>query len=238
LSNLLSADISDLLNDPDPQGQFASLSRSLPGKVAFSTSFGKEDQVITDMIWRSGAAIRIFTLDTGRLFSETYDLADKTRSRYKITIEAFHPDTPALEHLVREKGFNSFYESVDNRRECCRIRKVQPLGRALQGADVWITGLRREQSAGRSLAKLFEWTEDYQVYKFNPLVNWTVSDVDRYIQQHDVPCNPLHHRGFLSIGCAPCTRAVLPGEEERAGRWWWENSQKECGLHTERTVTA
>jgi len=170
-------------------------------------------------------------LDTGRLFNETYELIDRTRARYKIPIEVFFPQTPAVEKLVTEKGFTSFYESVENRKECCHIRKVEPLNRALEGAKIWVTGLRSEQSANRQQMSLLEWSEDKQLHKFNPLINWSFEEMMDYIQKHNVPYNPLHDKGFISIGCLPCTRAIEPGEDPRAGRWWWEQSQKECGLH-------
>ena len=202
-----------------------------PGQVVFSTSFGQEDQVITDIIARNKIPIRIFTLDTGRLFNETYELIDRTRARYKIPIEVFFPQANEVEKLVTEKGFTSFYESVENRKECCHIRKVEPLNRALDGAKIWITGLRSEQSANRQQMSLLEWSEEKQLHKFNPLINWSFDEMMDYIKKHNVPYNPLHDKGFVSIGCLPCTRAIEPGEDARAGRWWWEQSQKECGLH-------
>jgi phosphoadenosine phosphosulfate reductase len=202
-----------------------------PGQVVFSTSLGQEDQVITDIIARNKIPIRIFTLDTGRLFNETYELIDRTRARYKIPIEVFFPQANEVEKLVTEKGFTSFYESVENRKECCHIRKVEPLNRALDGAKIWITGLRSEQSANRQQMSLLEWSEEKQLYKFNPLINWSFDEMMDYIKKHNVPYNPLHDKGFVSIGCLPCTRAIEPGEDARAGRWWWEQSQKECGLH-------
>ncbi len=200
-------------------------------RVAFSTSFGQDDQVITAAIAKANVPIRIFTLDTGRLFQETYSLADETRAQYSLTIETFYPDTQHVEQLVSEKGFHSFYDSVENRKECCHIRKVVPLRRALQGKQVWVTGLRGEQSANRQTMKILEWDEGYKLYKFNPLIHWSYQQVLDYIAAHNVPDNPLHRKGFISIGCAPCTRAIEPGEDPRAGRWWWETSKKECGLH-------
>jgi len=202
-----------------------------PGKVVFSSSLGQEDQVITDAIFRKGLPIRIFTLDTGRLFGESYELLERTVARYKKNIEVYFPDAFEVEQFVNAKGVNSFYESVENRKECCNIRKVRPLNRALQGAAVWITGLRAEQSEGRKQMPIIEWMEDKQLYKFNPLLHWTYGQVLDYIKEFYVPYNPLHDKGYISIGCAPCTRAIEPGEDPRAGRWWWETSQKECGLH-------
>jgi len=207
------------------------LAGAFPGQVVFSTSMGQEDQVITDIIARNKIPIKIFTLDTGRLFNETYELIDRTRARYKIPIEVYFPQAAAVEKLVTEKGFTSFYESVENRKECCHIRKVEPLNRALEGARIWVTGLRSDQSANRQQMSLLEWSEDKKLHKFNPLINWSFDEMMDYIHKHNVPYNPLHDKGFISIGCLPCTRAIEPGEDARAGRWWWEQSQKECGLH-------
>ena len=202
-----------------------------PGQVVFSSSLGQEDQLITDAIFKNDLAIKIFTIDTGRLFYETYDLLDRTNARYKKNISVYFPDFADVESFVNEKGVNSFYESVENRKECCFIRKVKPLNRALQGAKVWITGLRAEQSENRKDMKIIEWMEDKQLYKFNPLIKWSFDEVLDYLKEFNVPYNHLHDKGFISIGCAPCTRAIEPGEDPRAGRWWWETSQKECGLH-------
>jgi len=207
------------------------LTEQFPGAVAFSTSFGQEDQVLADMIWRHKLPVRVFTLDTGRLFQETYELMDLTRARYKQPFETYFPETAAVEKLVAEKGFNSFYDSVENRKECCFIRKVVPLNRALQGVKVWITGLRAEQSENRHALEALEWDETRGLYKFNPLVHWTYEEMLAYLDKNNVPFNKLHNQGFVSIGCAPCTRAIEPGEHPRAGRWWWEQSKKECGLH-------
>ena len=202
-----------------------------PGQVVFSSSLGQEDQVITDIIFKNKIPIKIFTLDTGRLFPETYELIDKTIARYKQPIHVYFPESGDVENFVTTKGVNSFYESVENRKECCFIRKVQPLNRALKGAKVWITGVRAEQSDNRKNMAMIEWAEDRQLYKFNPLIHWTFGEVLNYLQEFKVPYNTLHDKGFISIGCAPCTRAIEPGEDARAGRWWWETSQKECGLH-------
>jgi len=202
-----------------------------PGDVVFSSSLGQEDQVITDAIFKNKIPVRIFTLDTGRLFNETYELLDRTTARYKQPIYVFFPDANDVEEFVNTKGINSFYEAVENRKECCHIRKVKPLARALKGAKIWITGLRGEQSDSRKGLPMIEWIEDKQLYKFNPLINWSYEDVLNYLKEFNVPYNRLHDKGFISIGCAPCTRAIEPGEDPRAGRWWWETSQKECGLH-------
>ena len=202
-----------------------------PGEVVFSTSLGQEDQVLTDAIARNNIPIRIFTLDTGRLFNEAYELIERTNARYRINMQVCFPDASDVEAYVSQNGVNGFYESVQNRKDCCYIRKVKPLNRALQGAKIWITGLRAGQSANRVDMQILEWDEDRQLCKFNPLINWTYEEMIQYIKENNVPYNPLHDKGFISIGCAPCTRAIEPGEDARAGRWWWETSQKECGLH-------
>ena len=219
------------------------LSRSLPEriqfiadyfageKIVFSTSFGQEDQAITQAIASIKANIEILTLDTGRQFQESYELMDLTIKKYSISLQTFFPNTSAVEALVAEKGFNSFYTSIENRKECCFVRKMEPLNRALQGAKVWITGLRAEQSDNRADMPIVEWDENRQLFKINPLIDWSFSQLENYLQEHKIPQNPLHKKGFISIGCAPCTRAISEGEHPRAGRWWWENSQKECGLH-------
>ena len=202
-----------------------------PGKVVFSSSLGQEDQVLTDVIFKNDLPVRIFTIDTGRLFNETYELLDRTTARYKKNIQVYFPETADVESFVTTKGINSFYESVENRKECCHIRKVVPLNRALKGAEVWITGLRAEQSSNRHDMPMIEWSEEKKLYKFNPLIRWSYQEMMDYINKFNVPYNRLHDKGFISIGCAPCTRAIEPGEDARAGRWWWETSQKECGLH-------
>jgi len=200
-------------------------------KVVFSTSFGQEDQVITSLIAKNSLPITIFTLDTGRLFQETYDVFHKTVKKYKVAIQTYFPDASQVENLLNTKGPNSFYESVENRKECCYIRKVVPLTKALKGNSVWITGLRAEQSENRNDLHLFEYDEKFEIIKFNPLLKWTLEEVQKYIDDNNVPQNSLHRKGFVSIGCAPCTRAIAPGEDIRAGRWSWESSHKECGLH-------
>ena len=200
--------------------------------VVFSTSFGQEDQVITDTIFRNNLNINVFTLDTGRLFQQSYELMDATKTKYNKEFKTYFPNTLRVEALVKEKGFNSFYFSVENRKECCFIRKIEPLRRALAGAEIWITGLRAEQSENRADMKIVEWDEGNNIIKFNPLIYWTYEQVLDYLKVNRVPDNPLHHKGFVSIGCQPCTRAIQDGENPRAGRWWWEESQKECGLHS------
>jgi len=209
-----------------------------PGKVVFSSSLGQEDQVLTDVIFKNNLPVTIFTIDTGRLFNETYELLDRTNARYKKNIQVYFPEAADVEEFVVNKGINSFYESVDNRKECCHIRKVKPLNRALKGAAVWITGLRAEQSNNRHDMPMIEWSEERMLYKFNPLIKWTYADMMDYINKFNVPYNRLHDKGFISIGCAPCTRAIEPGEDARAGRWWWETSQKECGLHETKIVSS
>jgi phosphoadenosine phosphosulfate reductase len=208
------------------------LSDIFHGKIIFSTSFGWEDQVITHMIFTNNLPIKIFTLETGRLFPETYYVWNRTMEIYGKPIHAYYPKNELLEQMVNEKGPNSFYESVENRKECCGIRKIEPLNRALEGNKCWITGIRAEQSANRQFMENVEWDEQHQLVKFHPIYSWTLDEVKDYIKIYNVPYNTLHDRGFPSIGCAPCTRAVQPGEDFRAGRWWWEDqSKKECGLH-------
>lgn len=202
-----------------------------PGQVVFSTSLGQEDQVINSFIGKNNLPVKIFTLDTGRLFNETYELLEKTTLRYKTPIEVCFPDAYDVQQYVNNKGINAFYESVENRKECCFIRKVKPLNKALQDAKIWITGLRADQSDNRKEMQMVEWDEQRQLYKYNPLLNWSFDELIGYIKKNNVPYNTLHDKGFVSIGCAPCTRAIEAGEDIRAGRWWWELSKKECGLH-------
>ena len=206
----------------------------IPTEIVFSTSLGQEDQIITDIIFKSKLPIKIFTLDTGRLFYEHYELLANNNSKYKTKTEVYFPDANEVEKFVNEKGINGFFHSVENRKECCNIRKVKPLNRALKGSKVWITGLRSEQSENRSSLKMLDWDETRQLYKFNPLINWSYEDVLQYIEEHQIMDLPLHKKGFISVGCKPCTRAIESGENPRAGRWWWEESQKECGLHSEK----
>ena len=203
-----------------------------PGQVTFSSSFSFEDQVIAHHILSNNLDISIFTLDTGRLFPETYSVWSRTNERYNTNIKAYYPKADLIEEFVTEKGPNSFYESVDNRKGCCFIRKVEPLRRALAGNKVWVTGLRTEHSPDRQDIPTIEWDDTNQVIKYHPILNWSTEQVRAYINKHNIPYNILHDRGFVSIGCAPCTRAIQPGEDFRAGRWWWEDaSKKECGLH-------
>ena len=208
------------------------LSAKYPGKVTFSTSFSFEDQVITHHILHNQLPISIFTLDTGRLFPETYSVWKSTLDRYNTQIKAYYPDHSLLEPFIQEKGPNSFYESVENRKSCCHIRKVEPLKRALAGNEIWVTGLRAEHSTARQDLQELEWDEANGIIKYHPLLHWTTEQTRDYIGENNIPYNPLHDKGFISIGCAPCTRAIRAGEDFRAGRWWWEeSSKKECGLH-------
>lgn len=206
-------------------------SQLFPGRSVFTTSLGQEDQVITDVIFRHDLPIEVVTLDTGRLFSETYELIERTEARYKKKIKVFFPDASEVEEYVSTRGINGFYESVEFRKQCCEIRKVRPLNRALANASLWITGLRAEQSANRQQMETIEWLKEKGLYKLNPILHWNYDAIISYINEFNVPYNNLHHKGFISIGCAPCTRAIEPGEDPRAGRWWWEESHKECGLH-------
>ena len=202
------------------------------GKIALSSSLGIEDQVLTHIVCNIDKSTKIFTLDTGRLFPETYDLIHRTNHKYGIKMSVYFPDATAVEEMVNTKGTNLFFESVENRKLCCNIRKIQPLKRAFAGLDVWICGLRREQSVTRQDTQRIEWDEPNGIIKLNPLIDWTEEEVKEYIKTHGVPYNPLHDKGYPSIGCQPCTRAIFAGEDIRAGRWWWENPEtKECGLH-------
>ncbi|WP_111394749.1 phosphoadenylyl-sulfate reductase [Algoriphagus aquaeductus] len=226
------SDLEAKLNDLSAGAGLALIAELFPEKVVFSTSLGQEDQVITQLIASQNLPIQIFSLDTGRLFPETLELLSRTESKYKTRIKVYYPDTASVEKLVGDIGINGFYESVENRKSCCFVRKVEPLKRALAGNAVWVTGLRAEQSANRSEMRRIEWDEANQIIKYNPLLDWTFEQMITYIEEHRIPYNPLHDQGFISIGCAPCTRAILPGEDARAGRWWWEDSKKECGLHS------
>ncbi len=201
-------------------------------EMVLSSSLGLEDQVLTHMVWHQDPEAEIFTLDSGRLFPETYELIQRTNEHFGIRIKVYFPDTDEVEKMVSQKGINLFYESVENRKLCCGIRKVAQLSRAFSGKKAWICGLRKDQSVTRFFNKLVEWDEVNGLIRINPLINWTEKEVRAYIDEHRIPYNQLHDRGFSSIGCQPCTRAVEPGEDVRAGRWWWEKEDhKECGLH-------
>jgi phosphoadenosine phosphosulfate reductase len=219
--------------DPMPAEDVLRLALERFGRrVALSSSFGAEDMVLIDMAMTIDPTARIFTLDTGRLPQETYNVIDATREKYGVSIEVFFPQPDAVQNMVETHGMNLFYRSVENRKLCCGVRKMEPLRRALSGLDAWITGLRREQSVTRTAVHKVEWDEANALVKVNPLVDWSHDDVWKYIRARNVPYNALHDRGYPSIGCGPCTRAIQPGEHERAGRWWWEHPEtKECGLH-------
>ena len=200
-------------------------------KVGFATSFGKEDQIITHWIAELELPIESFTLDTGRLFNQTYQTWQSTQQRYHINIQSFCPNEVELSRLVSEKGPNSFYESVESRQNCCNIRKINPLKNALKGFDCWIVGLRAEQSNNRKSMQVLQWDQQFGLAKLSPIIDFSQNQVDDLVNKHHIPTNPLHQQGFVSIGCEPCTRAIKEGEDFRSGRWWWEISNKECGLH-------
>ena len=209
-------------------------------RIAFASSFGAEDVVVIDLLARTRKDARIFTLDTGRLHEETYEVMEAVRKRYGVSIESYFPERASVEKLEREKGLYSFRESIENRKECCNVRKVEPLNRALSGLDAWMSGLRRDQAVTRgTLAKVEHDAPRAGLTKINPIADWSVDDVWAYIKEHDVPYNKLHDRSFPSIGCSPCTRPIAAGEDIRAGRWWWEMpEQKECGLHVNHPARA
>lgn len=224
IAHLNKLSISELLTE---------LAQMFEGRIAFSTSLSWEDQVITHHIFSQNLPIRVFTLDTGRMFPETYSVLNSTRERYKKEIEVYFPQATSVQDLVTKKGASSFYESLENRKECCFIRKVEPLNRALDGVDCWITGIRAEHSENRKELSIVEFDEQRKIQKVNPLANWSLDEVKEEIKKHNIPYNILHDRGFVSIGCQPCTRAIKEGDDFRAGRWWWEESnKKECGLHS------
>lgn len=202
------------------------------GKIALSSSFGAEDQVLTHMILNIDKTATIFTLDTGRLPYETYSVMDNTNLKYGVKVDVYFPNAQDVEELYKNQGINGFYESIENRKACCFVRKIRPLQRALKGLEVWITGLRASQSVTREQMQLVEYDEANKVIKLNPLLAWSEQDVWDFIKENKVPYNKLHDQGYPSIGCAPCTRAVKEGDDIRSGRWWWENPEhKECGLH-------
>lgn len=220
------------LEGATPERVLAWASDMFGKRVALASSLGAEDQALIAMVAAGGIPMRVLTLDTGRLFPETYDLIAQTSSRYGLRIHVYWPDSAALERMVADHGINLFRSSVAGRKRCCGVRKLEPLARALEGLDAWVTGLRHEQSSERSGAGIVEWDDANGLFKVNPLVDWTNEDVWEYIHAHHVPYNPLHDAGFPSIGCAPCTRAVEPGADPRSGRWWWESGEsRECGLH-------
>ncbi len=208
-------------------------------QAVLTSSFGLEDVALYDMYWRINEKARVMTLDTLRLPTETYTLFDQFQLRYRVEIETQYPDLDAVRAMIKEKGFNLFYKGIENRKQCCGVRKVDPLNKALAGVDAWITGLRRDQGMDRGSIEIVEWDEPHGNYKINPLANWTFEQVREYVDANGVPYNELHDRGYPSLGCAPCTRAIEPGEDIRAGRWWWESDPdaKECGLHIVEAAT-
>lgn len=204
-------------------------------QVVFANSLGAEDMVLTDIIAKNQLGIAMFSLDTGRLPKETYDLIQEVSQQYTLLLHVYFPDSKLVEEYVAQQGINGFYDSVENRKGCCFVRKVEPLRRALKGKDAWITGMRRDQAVTRGTLEVSSFDADNGLQKFNPLLDWSNKDVWAYIRQYDVPYNKLHDEFYPSLGCAPCTRAVTPGEDIRAGRWWWEDpAHKECGLHVNR----
>lgn len=216
----------------DPLTSLKAIAAQYPGQVVFSSSFSWEDQAITHLIFENNLDIAVFTLDTGRMFPETYSTWNATLEKYGKPITAYYPDGQALQQFVQQKGPNSFYESVENRKQCCHIRKVEPLQRALAGKKCWITGIRAAHSPNRTDMTMLEWDGSNNIVKFHPLLHWGTDELKAFIKAEHIPYNPLHDKGFVSIGCAPCTRATRPGEDFRAGRWWWEDAdKKECGLH-------
>jgi phosphoadenosine phosphosulfate reductase len=230
------AKLNPRFKNQEPKTLLKHFLKEYEGKIAFSSSFGAEDQVLTDMILKIQSEAEIFTLDTGRLPQQTYDVMNRTNLKYKTKIKVYFPQSRDVERLYQKQGINGFYDSAENRKECCFVRKIAPLKRALEGVDIWITGIRAQQSPTRQKAELLEWDEANMVVKLNPIVSWSQSDVWDYIKENDVPYNVLHDKGYPSIGCAPCTRAVEEGADIRSGRWWWENPEhKECGLHIKDT---
>jgi phosphoadenosine phosphosulfate reductase len=235
--NHLCAEWSSRFRNTDLPSILDYLDKSYPDQIVFTTSFNIEDQVITHFIVNGKYRISLITLDTGRMFQETYYVWSQTEKKYGIKIIPYFPEKEDVEDFIIRHGINGFYESIENRKECCFVRKVKPLRRALEGKKIWITGIRAEQSEYRKNMELFEWDEQHRVIKFNPLLYWTKDDVVRHIKENDIPYHPLFDKGYVSIGCAPCTRPVKEGEPYRSGRWWWENDlegKKECGLHLKR----
>ena len=230
----LAAQLNSRFRDTDTQEVVSWVVQTWGREAALSSSLSWEDQAVTAMMCHSPREkVRVFTLDTGRLFPECYDLIERTRFTFGIDLEVFFPDYRGVQEMVAEHGVNLFFESVELRHRCCNVRKVEPLKRALKGTKVWITGLRRDQSVTRKDMQLFEFDEADGLIKFNPLIQWTEQQVIAYVKDNGIPYNKLHEKGFPSIGCQPCTRAIKEGEDIRAGRWWWENpDHRECGLHS------
>ncbi|MEI6696310.1 MAG: phosphoadenylyl-sulfate reductase [Bacteroidota bacterium] len=226
-------EINEEFRNASPEKLLQYFLAAFKNKIALGSSLSAEDQVITHFIANIDPTTAIFTLDTGRVFPETYATIERTKMQYDINISIYFPNNKAVEEMVNQKGVNLFYESVENRKQCCSIRKMEPLHRAFKGLEVWICGLRKEQAITREEMQMVEWDEQNQLIKINPLINWTEKEVWDFIRKNGIPYNKLHDQGFPSIGCQPCTRAVKPGEDVRSGRWWWENPEtKECGLHS------
>jgi phosphoadenosine phosphosulfate reductase len=231
-NNIMLRELKDQLSGESVDESLKKLVSLFPGKIIFTTSFGIEDQVITHMIFSNNLDIKVVTLDTGRLFPETYEVFSQTIIKYNKNINIYFPDYVSVEKMVTEKGPFSFYNSKEERIECCRIRKVIPLNRALDDMECWVSGIRSSQSDNRSDMSDLEYDEDKKLFKFHPLFDWSFEDVENYIKENHIPYNSLHDKGFLSIGCEPCTKAVIKGQDFRSGRWWWENDgPKECGCH-------
>lgn len=238
LTDLELRDLNEKFEAAGPSEVLKWVDATFGGRAAQMSSFGLEDVALYDMYWRVNPKARVMTLDTLRLPTETYTLFDQSQLRYQMKIETYYPDMEAVQAMVREKGFNFFYKGVENRKFCCHVRKVEPLTRALSTLDAWVTGLRRDQGMDRGSIDIVEWDEPHQNYKINPLANWTFEQCREYVKENGVPYNELHDKGYPSLGCAPCTRAIQPGEDLRAGRWWWEADPdaKECGLHIVETA--
>jgi len=225
-------EIKKRLENKPVEDQLKVIAEIFPGRVVFTSSFGIEDQVISHMIFENDIQVDVATLDTGRLFPQTYKVFNETIKRYGKRIIVYFPDHESVENMVTEKGPFSFYHSRENRLECCRVRKLEPLNRALRNKECWISGIRASQSDNRRQMDWIEFDEEKKLFKFYPLFSWSLEDVELYIRENNIPYNVLHDKGFVSVGCEPCTRAVEKGEDFRAGRWWWEEGgQKECGLH-------
>ena len=225
-------DLNNRFQDASPEELLKYFLKEYKGRIALSSSLGIEDQALTKMVTDIDKEVTIFTLDTGRLFPETYNLIDKTNEHFGIKIKVLFPDAAAVEQMVQEKGVNLFYHSIEDRKLCCEVRKLQPLKKIFRTLDAWACGLRRSQSVTRTSIRPIEWDTDHNIIKINPLFSWDEQQVWDYIKKHHIPYNPLHDQGFPSIGCQPCTRAVAAGEDIRSGRWWWEEPEhKECGLH-------
>jgi phosphoadenosine phosphosulfate reductase len=225
-------ELKDQLSGSSVEKSLEKLAANFSGNIIFTSSFGIEDQAITHIIFKNNLDIKVATLDTGRLFPETYEVFSNTILKYNKKIHVYFPDYLSVENMVTKKGPFSFYDSIDNRKECCTLRKVIPLSRALADMKCWISGIRADQSDNRSLMSNLEYDDDKKLFKYHPLFDWSFEDVEKYIKENEVPYNSLHDKGYASIGCQPCTRAILKGQDFRAGRWWWENDgPKECGCH-------